>query len=134
MLYIEYKCTNYQYFVLAFRACAARFMGISWIVMNKPACFYGNPIRLWAFEAIGYTQHHLCRQPHEKMATPGGFSLLCWVDTINIKTNPNDIVLLAGVLSCQTPTSGGIGGLRTATNPLYINYLLFMQNSLYNNC
>lgn len=68
-------------------------------------------------EAVGYTQHHLCRQPHAKMAIPGGFSLLCWVDTINIKTNPNDIVLLAGVLSCQTPTSGGIGGLRTATNP-----------------
>lgn len=46
---------------------------------------------------VGYTQHYLCRQPHEKIATPGGFLTTTWVDATNIKTNPNEKTPLVGV-------------------------------------
>jgi hypothetical protein len=42
----------------------------------------------------------------QKMAIPGGFSILFWVDTCNIKTNPKKITPLLGVQQLSDTSSG----------------------------
>jgi len=58
--------------------------------------FYCYEIPSGDFVAVGYTQHHLCRQPHAKMAIYGVSTQLTWVDAANIKINPTENAVQVG--------------------------------------
>ena len=67
------------------------------------------------FVAVGYAQHHLCRNSHAEMAMADGFILYAWVDATSIKNNPGPEALLVGNGMRKTAICGGSSLLRTAT-------------------